>query len=149
MWGLSGNWSTMEQTWTSPIRWIRLWVLWLPVHLVDEFQASTGDRSSDSNNSLIHWFWLVVASSGFHSLQLSTFQLLLTNDCIACKYHTQTKHGTPMHNSCWKPACFNHSSHSLLYWMLYFIQDGNTAFDIASVEQHTDVCQELLTQQFL
>lgn len=28
-----------------------------------------------------------------------------------------------------------------------FMQDGNTAFDIANIEGHTDVCQELLTQQ--
>ena len=29
----------------------------------------------------------------------------------------------------------------------YNMQDGNTAYDLASFEGHTDVCQELLTQQ--
>ena len=72
MWGLSGSWSTMEPMWTSPTRWIKLWflvfalefgwktgtyMLWLPVHWVDEFQASTGNKSSDSS--------LTVHGSGF------------------------------------------------------------------------------------
>ena len=29
------------------------------------------------------------------------------------------------------------------------MQDGKTAFDIANAEGHMDVCEELLTQQFL
>ena len=29
--------------------------------------------------------------------------------------------------------------------MLYNMQAGNTAYDLASVEGHTDVCQELLS----
>ena len=41
------------------------------------------------------------------------------------------------------------STHPLIVLFIsYNMQDGNTAYDLASFEGHNHVCQELLTKQF-
>ena len=57
---------------------------------------------------------------------------------LSCSYH--------LAHSFLNVYVVNLTAHSHCPLLYIYIQDGNTAFDIASAEGHMDVCQELLAQ---